>query len=62
MKVIDTFEEFKRRLARHGVVPETTVSEALDRLRVSDPELANLLKAIVLFTAHRGRGLAAGSR
>jgi len=62
VKVVDALEEFKRRLARHGVGPETAVSEALERLRASDPELADLLKAIVLFTAHRRRGLAAGSR
>jgi len=62
VKVVDAFEEFKRRLAKYGVGPETTVSEALERLKTSDPELADLLKAILLFTAHRRRGLAAGSR
>jgi len=61
VKVVDAFEEFKRRLVKHGVGPETTVSEALERLRASDPELADVLRAIVLFTVHRGRGLAAGS-
>jgi len=61
VKVIDAIEEFKLRLTRHGVGPETTVYEALERLRVSDPELADLLKAILLFTAHRKHGLAAGS-
>jgi len=59
--VVDALEEFKRRLAKHGVEPETTVSEALERLRASDPELADLLKAILLFTAHRRRSPAAGS-
>jgi len=62
VKVVDAFEEFKRRLAKHGVGPETTVSEALERLRASDPELADILRAIVLVTAHRGRYLGAGAR
>jgi len=61
VKVVDAFEEFKRRLAKHGVGPETTVSEALERLRASDPELADVLRAIVLFTTRSGRYLGAGA-